>query len=168
MNTHRIEISNRQNALTIESDWIRRAIKAVLVGEGIQWAEINVAIVGNVEIHKLNREFLNHDMATDVLSFSLGDDEDLLEGELMVSAEKAVEMAPHFGWSPHDELGLYVIHGTLHLAGYDDLESEAERTMRERETHYLAEIGTDVTCRGGEYASHETDRADPYSGGASL
>ena len=48
------------------------------------------------------------------------DDSDGLEGEVIVGAETALRTAPRYGWPPHDELLLYVVHGTLHLVGHDD------------------------------------------------
>ncbi len=55
-----------------------------------------------------------------MLSFVLEQGEGFLDGEVVVSAETAQRAAPRFGWSAAEELLLYVIHGTLHLAGYDD------------------------------------------------
>ncbi len=96
----------------------------------------------NAEIHRVNRQFLEHDFATDVISFSLGEPDGPLEGDLMVSAEMAVEQAARYGWSPLEELLLYVIHGTLHLVGYDDLTEEDRAVMRRQESHYLQGLGS--------------------------
>ncbi len=62
----------------------------------------------------------------------------MLEGELIVSVETALREAPQQGWSPRAELLLYVVHGLLHLCGYDDLTDEARPTMRAREREVLA------------------------------
>ncbi len=61
-----------------------------------------------------------------------------LEGELIVSTETALREAAAHGWSPQDELLLYVVHGLLHLCGYDDLTDEARPAMRVREREVLA------------------------------
>ena len=61
-----------------------------------------------------------------------------LEGELIVSTETALREAAAHGWSPHDEVLLYVVHGLLHLCGYDDLTDEARPAMRVREREVLA------------------------------
>ena len=61
-----------------------------------------------------------------------------LEGELIVSTETALREAATHGWSPHDEVLLYVVHGLLHLCGYDDLTDEARPAMRVREREVLA------------------------------
>ena len=90
-------------------------------------ARISVAVVDDATIAVLNRQFLRHEGPTDVLSFLLEQDEDGLEGEVVVSAETARRTAPRFGWSEGEELLLYVIHGTLHLAGYDDAKPREQR-----------------------------------------
>jgi probable rRNA maturation factor len=61
-----------------------------------------------------------------------------LEGELIVSTETAIREAAAHGWSPQDEVLLYVVHGLLHLCGYDDLTDEARPAMRVREREVLA------------------------------
>ena len=61
-----------------------------------------------------------------------------LDGELIVSTETAMREAAAHGWSPHDEVLLYIVHGLLHLCGYDDLTDEARSVMRVREREVLA------------------------------
>jgi probable rRNA maturation factor len=135
-----IEISNRQNLLGVDVERLRRAVAAVLEEEGLENAAINIAVVDDPTIHALNRRFLKHDEPTDVLSFLL-DDESGLEGDVIVSAETAVRSAGRYDWPATDELLLYVIHGTLHLVGYDDLDAASRAEMRCREKHYLAALG---------------------------
>jgi probable rRNA maturation factor len=91
-------------------------------------------------IHELNQRYLQHDYATDVLSFLLASAPGLLEGEIVVSADTAARMAPDYGWSIDDELLLYAIHGALHLVGFDDQTPEAAATMREKEQFYLSQF----------------------------
>jgi probable rRNA maturation factor len=135
-----IEISNRQTALSADIGRMRGAVAAVLEEEGLADAAINIALVDDPTIHDLNRRFLNHDEPTDVLSFVL-DDADGLEGDVIVSVETAIRSAAHYHWPAADELLLYVIHGTLHLVGYDDLDPVSRAEMRSREQHYLAALG---------------------------
>ena len=136
-----IEVCNRQSSLTIDPVWLRRVVTAVLEGEGVHRAEISLAVVSNDEIHRLNRRFLQHDEATDVLSFQLQSPAEPLEGEVVVSAEMAQVRCHEFGWSASDELTLYVVHGTLHLVGYLDGTAEQKARMRARESDYLTRLG---------------------------
>ena len=64
-----------------------------------------------------------------------------LEGEVVVSTETAEAAAPNYEWTPNDELLLYVIHGILHLVGYDDHAPDDCSAMRERERHYMERFG---------------------------
>lgn len=137
----RVEIANEQDVLQIDEARLRTAVTHVLLREQIQEAVISLAIVDDDTIRPLNNEFLGHDYATDVLSFVLEQSERRLEGEIIVSAETAISSASRFGWQPHDELLLYVIHGALHLVGYDDLEPDLQAQMRQREHEHLAHFG---------------------------
>ncbi len=70
-----IDVCNRQSSLPIDAAWLRQVVTTVLDGESIGAAEISLAVVSDSEIHALNRRFLQHDEATDVLSFLLRDGE---------------------------------------------------------------------------------------------
>ncbi|MEX2141345.1 MAG: rRNA maturation RNase YbeY [Pirellulales bacterium] len=135
-----IAITNQQTQ-AVDEDRLRRAVRAILEEEGLRSATVSVAIVDDATIHRLNRVYLQHDIPTDVLSFVLDRTETSLDGEVIVSADTAAAKAARFGWTMADELLLYVIHGTLHLADYDDQEPQALAEMRARERHYLASFG---------------------------
>ena len=136
-----IEINNQQDRLTIDADRLTRAVEMILAEEGVEAAAINLAVVDDPTIHDLNRRFLDHDEPTDVLSFLLDEEAGQLEGDVIVSADTAARTAAQLQWPASDELLLYVVHGTLHLIGYDDLDPDSRGEMRERERHYLAEFG---------------------------
>ena len=139
-----IEINNRQYFLDIDDDRLQQVVECVLVGEQIAAARVTVAIVDDETMQQANRRFLDQDETTDVLSFVTDDRPDMLEGDVMVSAQTAAAVAHRYGWSPADELVLYLVHGTLHLVGFDDKSGEARTMMRERERHYLSEWNLEV------------------------
>jgi rRNA maturation RNase YbeY len=87
----------------------------------------------------MNRTYLRHDYATDVISFPLGEG-DAVEGELYVNLDRARVQARRYGVSPTRELMRLVIHGTLHLVGFDDGREEERERMRMREDQYLARL----------------------------
>jgi probable rRNA maturation factor len=136
-----IDICNRQSSLPIDPVWLRQVVATVLRGEAVQHAEISLAVVSDAEIQELNLRFLERDEATDVLSFPLDVRDDLLDGEVVVSADRAQARCREFGWSASDELTLYVVHGTLHLAGYLDETAEDRSRMQARESDYLKQLG---------------------------
>jgi probable rRNA maturation factor len=133
-----IEISNRQNILTIDIARLRRAVAAVMGDARVTEGELSIAVVDDPTIHALNRQYLEHDYPTDVLSFVLERDGARLEGEVIVSSETAIRSAARWGWPPEDELLLYVVHGTLHLVGFEDTTDDARTEMRQQERRYLA------------------------------
>ena len=90
------------------------------------------------------------------VSFELERTPSHLEGEVVVSAERAVAVAGQYGWSAEEELLLYVIHGVLHLIGYDDTTPGKRAAMRRRERVCLGRIGVEARfqrCRPGHAAS---------------
>lgn len=145
-----IDFRNEQHTLPVDEPRLRDAIELVLRQAKIVQAEISVAIIDDPSMHELNRRYLNHDEPTDVLSFVLESDEGALEGEIIVSADTAASTAIRFGWAAEDELLLYVIHGALHLVGYDDLDPAAKSEMRRQERVCLAHFG--LTPRYAEEA----------------
>lgn len=137
----KVAINNQQTAYAVDRARLKEGVRRVLAGEGIGTAVISLAVVDDPTMHRLNRQYLEHDYPTDVLSFLLEEVDDRLEGEIIISADYAAREAEHFDWSPQDEMLLYVIHGTLHLAGYDDLEPDLKAEMRTKERAYLATFG---------------------------
>jgi probable rRNA maturation factor len=138
----RISIASPQETVEIDRGRMREVGRTVLEGEQVGDFEISLAFVDNPTIHRLNRQFLGHDEPTDVLSFPLSEGRSQkLAGELVIGAEVARDQAALRGHDVQAELALYVIHGLLHLCGYDDHEPEDAATMRERERHYLHQLG---------------------------
>jgi probable rRNA maturation factor len=151
-----VHIHNAQEAVAIDETFLREVVVHTLQTENVEHAEVSVAIVDDAAIHGLNRRFLDHDEPTDVLSFALDDAEPAgsrgfdkslgssskqIDGEIVLSAETARRRGAEFGWSPTDEIVLYLVHGLLHLAGHDDQTPEDRIAMRTRERAVLAHWG---------------------------
>ncbi|HKM53392.1 MAG TPA: rRNA maturation RNase YbeY [Isosphaeraceae bacterium] len=138
----KIEISNTQAFLTVDTRKLADLARRVLEGEGITSGLISLAMVDNATIHRINRQHLGHDWPTDVISFTLSEPDDPeLAGELVISAEMAAATAHEMRVAPTDELALYVVHGLLHLCGYDDRSQPDVRRMRDRENQILLSEG---------------------------
>jgi probable rRNA maturation factor len=116
---------------------MRRAILAILRDAEISEAQISIAVVDDPMIAKLHDEFLNDPDPTDVMSFVFERSEKALEGEVVASADTARTSAPQYGCSAEQELLRYVIHGMLHLVGYDDTTPRKRAAMRKQENIYL-------------------------------
>jgi probable rRNA maturation factor len=138
----RVKIANQQEFVPLDWQKLRETATAVLEGEGITEAKVTLAFVDNPTIHRLNKQFLQHDEPTDVLSFPMSDPSaKLLEGDIVIGVEVAQSTAAERGHDVAAEMALYVIHGLLHLCGHDDHEDADRATMRERERMYLKLLG---------------------------
>lgn len=136
----RISIANPYDQ-PLDFAGLKAAAEAVLSGEGIKTAKVVLAFVNNTHIHRLNKQFLDHDEPTDVLTFAYSEPSaKKLEGEVVIGYEVAQEYARDRGHTWEQELLLYVIHGCLHLCGYDDKTPPAAREMRAKERDYLRQM----------------------------
>ena len=149
--SYSVDVTNEQSSVSIPDDRVREIVEGTLRAEGVAEAEISIALVDDPAIHRVNRDHLEHDYPTDVISF-LFEEEPVeeagdsplrgagkrIEGEVIVSGDTAAREAEKFGWSSADELTLYLVHGLLHLCGYDDLTDDEQPLMRERERAVLA------------------------------
>jgi len=153
VNRFEIEVNDSQRVLRVNRKRLTELARSVLGHEKCLSAVISLTLVDNRTIHELNVRYLQHDYPTDVLSFLLECEVDSqmlpipkaaprgygkrLEGEIIVSVEMARQMAAKYHWKPQDELSLYVIHGLLHLCGYDDRRPRDRALMRHREQELL-------------------------------
>ena len=138
-----IEINADEQPHAVDRARLKKAVRLVLAGAGIESAEISIGVVSDQRMHELNRQYLQHDYPTDVLSFVLDHSaaDKSLDGQIVVSSDYAAREAARYGWTTDDELLLYVIHGSLHLVGYDDTTTEAKQAMRQAEANLLQEFG---------------------------
>lgn len=163
-----IDITLRQTTSLVAEDALRQAVETTLSEEQISSAEVSLVLTDDAEIHRINRDFLDHDYPTDVISFRLNDEPPAanggpacsshLDGELIISQETAARAAADEGWSLESELVLYVVHGLLHLCGYDDLADPARPIMRRREREILTKLNR---FPAGKSAGHsQADRSE--------
>ena len=155
----RVIIDNKQKAVKIPTGLrmlVRRCCNAVLRMENFEGpAEISVVFVDNEQIHKLNLQYRNKDLATDVLSFPMGENGvyDInhstgakILGDIVISMEKAVEQAKRYGHSLEREVGYLTAHSMLHLLGDNHEEGGlAKVRMREKEEQVMVELGLPST-----------------------
>jgi probable rRNA maturation factor len=134
----------------IDEDWVGRIAQTVLKAEGVPSPyQVSLVFTDSETVQKLNRDYRGVDAPTDVLAFhmlppkgaedcfTLPPDGVTRLGEVIVSYPQAVEQAKEQGHSTERELALLIIHGMLHLLGYDHEEPEKESKMRERERGLL-------------------------------
>ena len=141
-----VGITDRQKILRIAKPWLERLVKRAVAAEGIEQAEIGILLVDDRRIAKLHAEWFDDPTPTDVITFDLSAG-DVLAGDIAVSTETARRMAREVGWAPRQELAYYVVHGILHLTGYDDRAAADRRAMRARERAVMKAIGLPVPPR---------------------
>ena len=117
--------------------------RLVLRAEGVRGAALSVAFVGRRRIRSLGRRYLGRDRDTDVIAFALPGAPGIVVGDVYVSPEAAARAARRFGVGTREELRRLVVHGILHVLGYDHPEGE-ERTssaMWSRQERLLRRAG---------------------------
>lgn len=121
--------------------WVRDAVIATATAQGFSAGSIGVLITDDETIHEINREHLDHDYPTDVISFAYAQQSPHVEGELVASFDTAKREAASLQWATLNELLLYVVHGTLHICGLDDTTAPQRQQMRIAEQQVLCELG---------------------------
>ena len=112
-------------------------ISQVAESYGKAIGELYYYFCSDEKLLEINRERLSHDFYTDIVTFPLTDCESVLSSEFCISIDRIKENAVTFGRSYESELHRVIIHGVLHLIGFDDLTDEEEREMREQEEEAL-------------------------------
>lgn len=138
-----VEIANLQKYYEINKSKIRKVVKVVLNKE-VKSAKLSIAFVDNEEIKRLNERFLGSNEVTDVIAFPLNNKEDILSGEIVISVETAVKVANRKKSNVEGEIILYLVHGILHLLGYNDNNKKNATIMHEKESEILAFLGYNV------------------------
>lgn len=128
----------------IDADAVLRLESAIFLGEG-RSLSVSLVVVGDDESRRINKEFLSHDYATDVIAFDLSDDgAESGAGELIVNIAFARREARARRHPVRSEFLFYVAHGLLHLLGYDDVRESERTAMLERQRVYLRQIGVPI------------------------
>ncbi|HEX3147183.1 MAG TPA: rRNA maturation RNase YbeY [Gemmataceae bacterium] len=135
-----VSVASPQELVALEYQRLKDCARAVLAGEGVTEAKIVLAFVDDATIAGLNKRFLEHEGPTDVITFPYSGKAKKLEGEVVIGVEVATREAAERGHDVNMELCLYVIHGILHLCGYDDRSKKDAAEMRVKERVYLRQL----------------------------
>ena len=166
MTPTRVEFSfeMRASELPTSSAAFRRDVRGAVAATGFA-GPLSVAVVSDATMRRVNREFHDCDEPTDVLAFALGaGGDDGFRAEVVVSLDTARREAAAHGVDPAAELLLYVVHGVLHLSGYDDHSLADARRMHARALSILDRLGHRNTIRprakpSGKARKHERSRS---------
>ncbi len=106
--------------------------------EGFKIDQLGIVFCDDDYLLSLNRTHLDHDYYTDILTYQYHEEQDqLISGDIMISVDRALDNAKEYGVSPKEEICRLVIHGLLHLMGYNDLTASEKAEMRKKEDYYL-------------------------------
>lgn len=129
------EIFNNTEKEIKELDKLHDYMKFIIKKLDIEKAIFNIIFVSNEEIHNINKEYRNVDRVTDVISFALEDNNDIiyddfrLLGDIYIAIDVAYEQAKEYNHSREREVCFLATHGLLHLLGYDHMKEEDEKIM---------------------------------------
>lgn len=138
-----LRIFNRQKTRSIDSRLLQNLTRALLEElAGVRSYEFAIHLVAAREMTRVNEGFLNHQGSTDVITFDNNEPQSGYElmGELFICIDDAIAQAKQFGATCESELLRYVVHGLLHLRGYDDLKPDLRRVMKRQENRLLKRV----------------------------
>jgi len=134
----------------VDVDALHKLAIGVLKAEGkVGPLELGVVVTTDDEVHALNKEYLGHDYKTDVISFGMESEAEFVTpeerpaylGDVVISYERAAEQGPEYGHTAEQEVATLMVHGLLHMLGYDDMEDEARERMHTRQNELLRRLG---------------------------
>jgi len=138
-------VRNRQRARPLNTKFLRDIVRTLLVEElSRDDFEIGISIVGEQAMTRMNEGYLRHQGSTDVISFDYTDARrpKFLTGEIFVCLDEALVQARRFRVSWQNELVRYVVHGILHLSGFDDKTAAAHRKMKREEDRLMKNLSS--------------------------
>ncbi|GHB89146.1 rRNA maturation RNase YbeY [Persicitalea jodogahamensis] len=115
----------------------RRWLKFVIDQEEHELNSLNYIFCSDEYLLNMNREHLNHDYYTDIITFDTSDEEKQVEGEIYISIDRVNENAATANVKEDEELRRVMVHGVLHLLGYDDDTDSNKEKIRDKEDYYL-------------------------------
>ncbi len=140
-------IANRQRTKKINAHLLRQITSELLAELKITEADLGIAFVGAKEMARVNWQFLQHEGSTDVITFDhifpnfqLPTSNSQIHGELFICVDEAVKQAKEFKTSWQSEILRYLVHGVLHLIGYDDLKPALRRKMKRAENRLVRQL----------------------------
>lgn len=138
-----IHVINRQKDLKIASKTVKNLVKHFLALEKLCFDEVFIHFVTEKEICRLHLEYFDDPSPTDCVSFPMDDETEegyRVMGEVFVCPKTALSYGITHEIDPYQETSLYVIHGLLHLIGYDDIDAKKRRQMRSAEAKHLESL----------------------------
>jgi len=132
-------IYDMEETAAIDNDWLNSACNNILNDKDQNTATISIILTNDKKLLELKNQYFKQDLLTDVITFNLEEDGDPIDGEIYISLNRVSENAREFKQDAGRELKRVIIHGCLHLLGYDDQTPEGKKIMTRMEDHYLSQ-----------------------------
>lgn len=127
----------RSHRLPLTKISISKLVNLVFKAEGKKNYTLIFNFISGKDIQKINKNYLNHDYITDIITFPYSDGDRLIDGEIFISPGQVKKNLNEYNTSFKEEMRRVIIHGCLHLLGYDDRTVKQVRLMKEKEDYYL-------------------------------
>ena len=125
---------------------IKKLIDFILIRENVKIKYINFIFCDDNFLLKINNKFLGHDFYTDVISFNYSSNQ--IEGEIYISISRVLDNAITYNTDENVELVRVIVHGLLHLCGYNDKNHEEKKSMKLKEDEYMNKYFNNFVPRG--------------------
>lgn len=152
--SNELQLRNRQKTRAIDGKLLRTVTRALLDEElGLKTYQLGIHLVEPEEMAQVNWDYLQHEGSTDVITFDYlpevppGEPAPELYGELYICVDDALKQAKEFKTHWTEELARYVVHGVLHLRGYDDLEPAKRKVMKREENRLVKALAARFVLR---------------------
>jgi len=132
-------IYDMEETADLDDDWLNSTCRHILNDKDQNTANISIILTNDKKLLQLKNKYFQQDVLTDVITFNLEEDGDPIDGEIYISLNRVTENAREFKQDTDRELKRVIIHGCLHLLGYDDQTPEGKKTMTRMEDHYLSQ-----------------------------
>ena len=118
---------------------LKHFIEQIFKDEGYELSALTYVFCSDEYLLSINKQFLNHNTYTDIITFPLSEKDNAIIGEVYISIDRVVENAGKYNTTVLRELHRVIFHGALHLCGFKDKSSDEAATMRSKEEFYLRE-----------------------------
>lgn len=138
-----IHVHQEQHLLPIDLNSVKTVVATFNKIAEVSYDEVSIYFIDTQTICELHQQYFDDPSPTDCISFPMDDPEEegyKVMGDVFVCPETAQKYIQEHGGDAYQELTLYVIHGLLHLLGYDDIDEEDRQTMRQAESHYMSAL----------------------------
>jgi rRNA maturation RNase YbeY len=115
----------------------KKWLKLASISEGYEIADLNYIFCDDNYLLEINKQYLDHDYFTDIITFDNSEEDNVIEGDIYISVDRVRENAATFHADFETEMRRVLIHGLLHLMGYDDTDEKLKSAMRAKEDQYL-------------------------------